>query len=157
MSDDNTGNLNLKKDLYLLRIKTILVGIQKINFEEFLKNHLNLDIELSPHDVFQHVIIESLMAVEYAIKKNDAEILRHANTLIENLESEQGDEENIPLARIFAKLLTKAKNVCEAGLSVSGMIVTFEWEYFKRSFNEKIPQKIAASDKHDSTIRYSNN
>ena len=48
MSDDNTGNLNLKKDLYLLRIKTILVGIQKINFEEFLKNHLNLDIELSP-------------------------------------------------------------------------------------------------------------
>ena len=97
------------------------------------------------------------MAVEYAIKKNDAEILRHANTLIENLESEQGDEENIPLARIFAKLLTKAKNVCEAELSVSGMIVTFEWEYFKRSFNEKIPQKIAASDKHDSTIRYSNN
>ena len=61
------------------------------------------------------------------------------------------------LPEFSPNFLQRQKNVCEAELSVSGMIVTFEWEYFKRSFNEKIHQKIVASDKHNSTVRYSDN
>jgi len=158
MSDDlNDGvnNLILKKDIYNLRIKTTLIAVQDMSFERFLKIHLEIGPEISPCDLFRNAITDSLSAVEYAIKEDDKELLKYVDLLIEKLDSEQGDEENIPLGKLFAKLLEKAKSVCHAGLPVKGMVVTFEYGHLYRAFNEKIVP--SRSRKQNNNVPYSNN
>ena len=157
--------MNYDSEMYRLRIKTTLAFVQKMNFEEFLKKHFEASLEMNPDaslcDLFQDAIFDSLLAVEHAMKKNDNELLNYVNLLIEKLESEQGkdDEENVPLARLFAKLLIKAKNLCQAGLPVPGIIVTFEfketWRVFG-IFKKKIAEKMVVADKHN-VARYSSN
>lgn len=161
--NDGNENLNLMKDMYRLRIKTTLAMIQKMNFEGFLKKYLEFGPRISPGELFQNGIWDCLLAVEHAVNKKDTELLDYINQLIEKLESEGGDEENIPLGRIFAKLLMKAKNVCEAGLPIPGIIITFEFKYFLEAFKERIIKKMFATDKrndeefYNSITHYSNN
>ena len=157
--DLNNGseNLNLMKDMYRLRIKTTLAMLQKMSFEKFLKEHIKIGPGISPGELFQNGVWDCLLAVEHAIEKNDSELLNYINLLIAKLESEQGDEENVPLGKIFAKLLEKAKNICEAGLPVSGIIATFEFKYFLEVFKEKIAKKMATADKRNNVASYSNN
>lgn len=165
MSNGSDGDLNLMKEMYRLRIKSTLALVKKMTFEEFLKKHLEINPEISAYDLFQNAIWDSLLAVEYAIKKKDGELLEHINTLVAKLESEQSDEENIPFGRIFARLITKAKNVCEAELPVQRIVLTFEFNYFLDAFKERIIKKIFLADKqnvekfYNSIIgtRYSNN
>lgn len=163
MSNDSDGNLNLKKDMYRLRIKTTLAMVKKMSFEEFLKEHINVGPGISPGELFQNGIWDCLLAVEYAIKKKDNELLGCTNQLIEKLKSEEGDGENMPLGRIFAKLLIKAKNVCEAGLPVPSIVITYEFKYFLDAFKERIIKKIFVADKrntekfYNSITHYSNN
>lgn len=147
--DGSNENLNLMKDMYQLRIKTTLAMLKKMNFEESLKKYLEVGPAISPGELFQNGIWDCLLAVEHAIKKKDSELLGYINQLIEKLESEEGDGENIPLGRIFAKLLAKAKNVCEAGLSIPDIIITFEFKYFLEVFKERIIKKIFVADKRD--------
>lgn len=149
MSNDSDGDLNLMKDMYRLRIKTTIAMVKKMSFEGFLKKHLELGPGISPGELFQNGIWDCLLAVEYAIKKKDAELLGYINQLIEKLESEESDGENMPLGRIFAKLLIKAKNVCEAGLLIPSIVITFEFKYFLDAFKERIIKKIFATDKRD--------
>mgnify|MGYP001565162255 FL=1 len=154
---NNTGDLNIDKDMYRLRIKTTLAIIQKMNFEDFLKKHIEVGPGISPGELFQNGVWDCLLAVEHAIKKNDNELLEYINTLIEKLKNEQGDEENIPLGKIFAKLLAKAKNVCQAGLHISGIIATFEFKRFLEEFKEKIAKKMTTADTRNNVASYSNN
>ena len=153
----NDKNLNIDKDIHRLRIKTTLAMIKKMSFEEFLKKHIEIGPGISPGELFQNGVWECLLAIEHAIEKNDSELINYINLLIAKLESEQGDEENVPLGKIFAKLLEKAKNICEAGLPVSGIIATFEFKYFLEVFKEKIAKKMATADKRNNVASYSNN
>lgn len=167
MSNDSDEDLNLMKDMHRLRIKATLAMVKKMSFEEFLKEHIKINPEISACDLFQNAIWDCLLAVEYAIKEKDDELIEHINALIAKLESEPSDEESVPLGRIFAKLLKKAKNVCEAGLPVQGIILTFEFGHFLKAFKEKIIKKMfaATAGKQNSEefynsmtrTRYSNN
>lgn len=157
--------MNYDSEMYRLRIKTTLAFVRKMNFEEFLKKHFEASLEMNPDislcDIFQDAIFDSLLAVEHAMKKNDNELLDYVNLLIEKLENEQhqGYEENVPLAKLFAKLLIKAKNLCQAGLPVPGIIVTFEFKETWRAFGifkERIVEKMFVADKHN-VARYSTN
>lgn len=156
-------NLNLKQDMYRLRIKTTLIMIQEMSLGESLKEYLNLGPGISPGDLFKNGIWDCLLAVEYAIKKGDTELLDYIDQLIQKLEGEESDGDDISLGRIFSKLLAKAKNVCEAGLPIPGIIITFEFKYFLDAFKERIIKKIFSADKLNNEVfynlmaRYSNN
>lgn len=163
MSNDSGENLDLMKDMYRLRVKTTLALLQKMNFEESLRKYIEIGPVISPGELFQNGIWDCLLAVEHAINKKDAELLEYIDQLIKKLESEESDGENMSLGRIFSRLLIKAKNVCEAGLPVPSIIITFEFKYFLEAFKERIIKKMFAADKrnaeefYNSTARYSNN
>lgn len=163
MSNGSGGDLSLMKEMYRLRIKTTLALVKKMSFENFLKKHPEINPGISACDLFQNAVWDCLLAVEYAIKEKDDELIEHINALIAKLESEQSDEENVPLGIIFAKLLIKAKNICEAGLPVPSIIITFEFKYFLNAFKERMIKKIFTADKLNTEVfynlmaRYSNN
>lgn len=160
--DDSNGDigdedLNMIKDIYLLRIKTILAKIKKISFEEFLKEHFEIDIAVSPSDLFQNVIIDSIFSVEFGIKEKDDELIHYVDLLITKLEQE--DEEDSTLAKLFAKLLAKAKSVCQAGLPIKRTGLTFEYLDFMKEFDEKIvaTSKNNSEKLYNEAPRYSDN
>lgn len=164
MSNENEDgkDLSLMKEMYRLRIKTTLAFVKKISFEEFLKKHFEINSKISVCDLFQNAIWDSMLSVEYAIKKKDDELLECINAMIATLENEEGDGENIPLGKIFAKLLIKAKNICEAELPVPSIAITFEFNYFLETFKERIIKKMLTADKRDvekfyGLMNYSNN
>ena len=74
-----------------------------------MKNTLEVGPGISPGELFQNGVWDCLLAVEHAIKKNDNELLEYINTLIEKLKNEQGDEENIPLAKFLPSFSQKQK------------------------------------------------
>lgn len=161
--NEDGKDLSLMKEMYRLRIKTTLAFVKTMSFEKFLKKHTEVTHKISVCDLFQNAIWDSLLSVEYAIKKKDDELLECVNDLIARLESEEGDGENIPLGKIFAKLLIKAKNVCEATLPVSSIVLTFEFDYFLEAFKDRIIKKMFTADKqgvekfYGSMTNYSNN
>lgn len=135
---------DLDGDIYKLRIKTTIAALQVMSFEEFLKEHL--EIGLSSDELFKNIILDSLLAVEYGIKKKDDELLNYVNFLITKLEEEKlEEEENVPLAKLFAKLLVKAISVCQAGLSVKRTAITFEFYDFAEVFDEKMVKKTVVT------------
>lgn len=168
MSNDSDGDLNLMKEMHRLRIKTTLALVKKMSFEEFLKKYFEINPEISACDLFQNAVWDSLLAVEYAIKEKDDELIGHINALIAKLESEEGNKDDVSIGIIFAKLIIKAKNVCEAGLPVPSIVITFEFKYFLDAFKEMMIKKIFIADKlnadklnneafYNLMARYSNN
>lgn len=152
MSDD----LNLEKDLYRLRIKSMINNIGSWGFEKFLKKCLEFYPEISHYDLFINQIVGSMLAIEYGVKEKDNELLKYTDILILKLESEQNDEENISLGKLFAKLLRKARALCEADMLVSKIMFTFEFTDFSAAFKEKVAN-IENEHVFSKTNYYSNN
>ena len=133
----NDKNLNIDKDIHRLRIKTTLAMIKKMSFEEFLKKHIEIGPGISPGELFQNGVWDCLLAIEHAIEKNDSELINYINLLIAKLESEQGDEENVPLGKILPASPKSKKIYAKLGFLSSGIIATFEFKYFFRSVQRK--------------------
>lgn len=158
----NFDDSNSSENIYRFTIKANIIILQNTNFENFLKNQLEGAPAISPDELFQFAIFDCLLAVDYAISEKDDDLLYYINILIKKLEDEQeqSDEENISLAKIFARLLKKSKNVCEAGLSISEIMLTFEFRDTLKTFKEKVVEKASVGSKQSSEIytsRYSNN
>lgn len=66
MSDNanNTGGLNLSKDMYSLRIKSTINALQTMNFEAFLKKHIETAPEVSLFDIFRNAVFDVVFATE---------------------------------------------------------------------------------------------
>lgn len=162
MSDNGHDNkdLNLNRELYSIRIKSTLAAVKEMSFEEFLKKYFELgsDYGISSYEIFRNAIFDPFLAVEYAIKEKDDELLKYVDDLIKKLEDEQKNNEgNIPLGKLFAKLLRKAKSLCEAGMLVSRIMFTFEFMDFSAILKEKIADIENEDLFDDSKNRYSNN
>lgn len=155
-------DLNLSRDMYSLRIKSTLKALYKMSFENFLKEHIETAPEVSSFDIFRNAVFDVVLAVEYAIKEKDCELIALSNELISRLELE-GTEDSI-LGKSFAKLLIKARNICEAGLNLKEIFVTFEFNHFLREFKDKIVKKVSTGNKinenrefYELMTHYSNN
>ena len=100
---------------------------------------------------------------DYAVKEKDGELIALLDVLVAKLELE--DAEDSILGKLFAKLLIKAKNICEAELHLKGIFVTFEFIHFFEEFKKKIVEKMPVKHErkkeeekfYNLLARYSNN
>ena len=96
-----------------------------------MKKHVETTPGVSLFDIFRNAVFDVVLAIKYAIKEKDDQLVDLINKLITKLELE--DTEKSILGKMFANLLIKAKNICEAKLSLEGIFVTFEfWHFVKR-------------------------
>lgn len=131
-----SDNLDLRSELYSVRIKSTLRAIQDMTFEDFLKKHKDVDGKITSFDIFRNAVFDILLAMEYAIGEKDNKLIDLLNRLVKQLELE--DEECSICGRMFAKLIKKTRNICEAGLYIIGIFSTFELKEFMIVFKEKI-------------------
>ncbi len=150
MTDNLKGgseDLNLKGDLYRVRVKSTLKALEVMSFKDFLEAYIETGPKISIFDIFRNAVFDVVLGVEYGIKEEDKGLIDLMDVLIAKLEIENGEDST--LAKVFAKLLKKAKNLCEMGSSVLEIISTFEFMDISRVFNENFP---ATANKQNNEI-----
>ena len=148
--DDKNDDLNLKKDIYSIVIKAMLTGVKIIGLEEYLKKHFESCPGISPFELFQTVIFNSLLAVEFAIKEKDNKLIKDVDALIKKLE----DEQVLSLGKLFSNILIKAKKICEGGARVSHITFNSEFTNFMNVFRKKM---TTDNKKRESCLHYYSN
>ncbi|RJQ30952.1 hypothetical protein C4572_03265 [Candidatus Parcubacteria bacterium] len=147
MWENETDKYSIKRDLYRFSIKKLLLGIEEMGFEVYLREYSRAVIDLE--DLFRTVFITTLRGVEYAVKK-DKRLLKFVGLLILRLEKEDekgfGEE---TISGIFADLLKKAIEMTESEGCVDRLSVSFEYNALARFFMENILPKIAAQEERE--------
>ncbi|RJQ31637.1 hypothetical protein C4572_02060 [Candidatus Parcubacteria bacterium] len=119
------------REAYRKVLNSLFSPLRIQNLTEFLVILTNRSI---PSDVvFEVIIVNSFLAVEFAVKKEDAELLRVIDLLIGTI---QNGKDN--LSKIFFSAMEKAKFACKNGGSIEKIFKGHEFNDLFASFSEKI-------------------
>ena len=99
-------------------MKKILVLVRNMGFEGFLAKQF-VDFGMSNQEVFDSIVCDVTLAIEYAVRKGDKSLLESVKLLIEKLESEQNGAH---LARLIAEFIKKAISLDKDKISISKIV-----------------------------------
>ncbi len=115
MSPDSDS---VEKFFHEASVKKILVLVRNMGFEGFLAKQF-VDFGMSNQEVFDSIVCDVTLAIEYAVRKGDKSLLESVKLLIEKLESEQNGAH---LARLIAEFIKKAISLDKDKISISKIV-----------------------------------
>lgn len=131
MNSDKNGKYDLKKDLFVLKLKATLNAMKETPFDMFLKGFFETSPCIPPSLAFGKVVCDVLEAIEYAYQKKDDEMLNLVDVLVSELEG-MGSS----ISKAFASLIKKAIRLNEAGIPLAQISKAFEFGHLVDEFEK---------------------